>query len=490
MKRLQIRFPDKDFFASVFRDDVYVVGGTVRDAVLYKKIGAGQDIDLLVTGLTYDEIAARLAGLGKTDTVGKSFAVIKFTRAGKTFDIAVPRRDLKKDPASHGHKNFLVQSGPEVTLEEDLGRRDFTCNSIAVRLKDGAVVDPHRGLQAIADKRILMTSPASFSDDPLRVLRAARFASVHGFAVDKAIYAKARKVTLGELSAERVADELLRLLAESPRPSLGLQEYLRLTVLEKLFPELSALALTIQDAHFHPERDEQGHHSVWAHTLVTVDIAKKLAAQNKLDEGRKLALLLAALLHDCGKAGTTAWEYKRGRMTVTSAFHDSEGSRLAGGILERLRLDTRQGFPLKKVILKLVQQHHRIFELYRNREEITFKAIARAVKEMDGEDLLLLLLDFADRRSREAEPLAFRRMDAISRWFAAKKEEYRISHDTIQPLILGRDLIALGVPPGRQMGAHLKKLYDLQLDGAFQSREQGLDLFSRKQKKRSGQAKK
>jgi hypothetical protein len=177
-------------------------------------------------------------------------------------------------------------------------------------------------------------------------------------------------------------------------------------------------------------------------------------------------------------------------MTVTSAFHDSEGSRLAGGILERLRLDTRQGFPLKKVILKLVQQHHRIFELYRNREEITFKAIARAVKEMDGEDLLLLLLDFADRRSREAEPLAFRRMDAISRWFAAKKEEYRISHDTIQPLILGRDLIALGVPPGRQMGAHLKKLYDLQLDGAFQSREQGLDLFSRKQKKRSGQAKK
>jgi len=477
MKRLQIRFPEKDFFVSVFRDDVYVVGGTVRDRVLYRKAAPAQDIDLLVTGLSYDEIAARLRKFGKTDTVGKSFAVIKFTREGKTFDIAVPRRDRKKDGTTHGHKNFLVQSGPEVTLEEDLGRRDFTCNSIAVRLSDGTVVDPHQGLRAIAERRVAMTSPASFSDDPLRILRAARFASVHGFVVDKAIYAQARKVPLGELSAERVADELFRLLLESPRPAAGLREYFRLTVLEKLFPEISALALTIQDAYFHPEQDEQGHHSVWAHTLITLDIAKKLAGQFSLDPGRSLALLLAALLHDCGKSATTAWEFKRGRMTVTSAFHDSRGGKLAEAVLDRLRVDTRQGFPLKKVVLKLVQQHHRIFELYRNREEITFRAVARAVKDMDGEDQLLLLLDFADRRSREARPLAFRKLDEIALWFVAKKEEYAISRDTIRPLILGRDLIALGAAPGREMGVQLKKLYDLQLDGAFHTRAQGLKLF-------------
>lgn len=477
MKRLRIDFPQKDFFVSIFGAAVYVVGGTVRDALLYKKKALQRDIDLLVTGMTYDEIAARLDAFGKTDTVGKSFAVIKFTRLGKTFDIAVPRRDRKKDGAAHGHKNFTVQSGPEVSLEEDLGRRDFTCNSIAVRLGDGVVADPHQGLQAIADKRIIMTSPASFSDDPLRVLRAARFAAVHGFAIDKAIYAKAKKVPFDELSAERVADELFRLLLESPRPAAGLQEYFRLTVLEKLFPELAALALTIQDAEFHPEKDEQGHHAVLAHTLITVDIVKKLAGQYRLDEERSLALLLAALLHDCGKAGTTAWEYKRGRMTVTSAFHDSRGVKLTEAVLDRLRIDTRQGFPLKKIVLKLVQQHHRIFELYRNREEITFKAVARAVKDMDGEDQLLLLLDFADRRSRTAAPLAFRKLDEISRWFEARKEEYRISRDTMRPLILGRDLLALGIAPGRQMGAHLKKLYDLQLDGAFQTREQGLKLF-------------
>ena len=489
MKRLRIDFPQKEFFVSIFGAAVYVVGGTVRDRILYKKTGADQDVDLLVTGLGYDEIAARLQGPGKTDTVGKSFAVIKFTRAGKTFDIAVPRRERKKDGEAHGHKNFEVQSGPGVTLEEDLGRRDFTCNSIAVRLSDGRVVDPHNGLQAIADKRIAMTSPASFSDDPLRVLRAARFASVHGFTVDKAIYAKARKVPLGELSAERIADELFRLLLESPRPALGLQEYHRLTVLDKLFPELAALAVTIQDAIFHPERDEQGHHSVWAHTLLTVDIARKLAQQHALDEPRTLALLLAALLHDCGKAATTAWEFKRGRMTVTSAFHDSRGVKLAEAVLARLRIDNRQGFALKKFVLKLIQQHHRIFELYRNRDEITFKAIARAVKDMDSEDLLLLLLDFADRRSRAVRPLAFRKLDAIAVWFAERKEEYRISQETMQPLVLGRDLLALGVPAGRPMGAHLKKLYELQLDGAFRTREQGLAIF-RKEQKQKGALKK
>jgi tRNA nucleotidyltransferase (CCA-adding enzyme) len=489
MKRLRIDFPQKDFFISVFGQDAYVVGGTVRDRILYGKAVAEQDIDLLVTGLGYDEIESRLRGHGKTDTVGKSFAVIKFSRQGRTFDIALPRRDRKKEGGAHGHRDIEVQSGPEVTLEEDLGRRDFTCNSIAVRLADGTVVDPHRGLQAIGERRITMTSPASFSDDPLRVLRAARFAASHAFAVDKAIYAKARKVPLGELSAERVADELLRLLLESPQPSLGLQEYLRLTVLDQLFPELAVLALTIQDAFFHPESDEQGHHSVWAHTLITVDIAAKLARQQRLDEPRALALLLAALLHDCGKAVTTAWEFKRGRMTVTSPFHDSRGVKLTDGLLERLRIETRQGFPLRRIVLKLVQQHHRIFELYRNRGEITFRAIARAVKDMDGEDLLLLLLDFADRRSRAARPLAYRKLDAIARWFSERKEEYRISQETIRPLILGRDLLALGVPAGRQMGVQLKRLHELQLDGAFRTREQGLALFRAERKKKGGENK-
>ena len=117
-----------------------------------------------------------------------------------------------------------------------------------------------------------MTGPESFFDDPLRILRAARFASVHRFAVDPEIYRKSKEVVLAELSVERVVDELFRLLLESERPSRGLDEYVKLSVLEKLYPELYPLTLTIQDSRFHPEKDDQDHHTVWAHTLIAVDI--------------------------------------------------------------------------------------------------------------------------------------------------------------------------------------------------------------------------
>ena len=216
-----------------------------------------------------------------------------------------------------------------------------------------------------------------------------------------------------------------------------------------------------------------------------MDIVKELALRYRLDEERTLTLLLAALLHDCGKAGTTTWEFKRGRMTVTSVFHDSQGSQKAAAFLTRLRIETRQNFPLKKTILRLVQQHHRIYELYRNREEITFKAIARAVKDMDGEDLLLLLLDFADRRSREPRPLDFSGLDEIALWFEAKKRipdqprYHPAAHPGPRPDRPGRG-------SGPADGVHLKKLYDLQLDGVFRTRAQGLKIFKGAQKKGLG----
>ena len=123
--------------------------------------------------------------------------MIKFTRAGKTFDIAVPRRDRKKDGAGARPQELPGPVGPAGHPGRGPGAARFHLQFHRRAPEDGAVVDPHQGLQAIADRRIAMTSPASFSDDPLRVLRAARFASVHGFAVDKAIYAKAQQGAAG-----------------------------------------------------------------------------------------------------------------------------------------------------------------------------------------------------------------------------------------------------------------------------------------------------
>lgn len=479
MKLDGLHFPLKDLFVKIFKEDVYLVGGTIRDFLLYGGIGEERDIDLMVTGQTYDEIEAKLKAHGKTNTVGKSFAVAKFSKDGMTVDISVPRKDVKKDSHSHGHKNFIVESGPHITLEEDLGRRDFTCNSVAMRLHDNTVVDPFGGIEAINQKTIAMTGPETFSDDPLRILRAARFASVHRFGVDETIYLRAMDIRLDELSQERVVEELFRLLLESPQPSLGMNEYFRMTVLEKLFAPLYPLTLTIQDAIFHPEKDEYGHHTVWHHTIVALDIAKKLSVHHKLTDEQTLALLLGVLFHDVGKAVTTRWEWKRGRMTVTSMYHDSIGVEIADAFLTDLRIETRKGFPLRQTVLNLIRSHHRVYDLYRNREDIGFKAISRLVKDLDDQDFLLVLLDVADRRSREVHPMDFSEEDEVVKWFQKKKEEYNINKDTIQPIVMGRHLLKAGVAPGVRMGVYLKQLYEKQLDGEFDTLEKGLDIFER-----------
>ena len=119
------------------------------------------------------------------------------------------------------------------------------------------------------------------------------------------------------------------------------------------------------------------------------------------------------------------------------------------------------------------------YDLFRNREKIGFKAIARLVKDLEDQDFLLLLLDFSDRRSREPDPLDFDELDEIVKWYQEQKEEYNINKETIQPIIMGRDLLKLGVEPGVQMGEYLNQLYERQLDGEFDTKEEGLKLFEK-----------
>ncbi len=475
----KIDFPHKGLFIKIFGDDVYLVGGAVRDFIVSGKIDKNRDIDLMVTGCDYEGLEKSLKDFGGINTVGKSFAVLKFTLEGITFDISIPRKDKKKDSDSDSHRNFIVESGKTVSIEEDLGRRDFSCNSIAIRLIDGSVFDPFNGIDAIKRKKIVMTGPESFSDDPLRLLRAARFSSVLGFSIEDEIYKIGKDVVLSDLSAERITEELFRILLESEFPSKGFLEYFKLTILEKLYPDIYKTALTIQDSEFHPEQDEFGHHTVFAHTLIAMDIAKKVAGIKKLTEEETLALLLGVLLHDIGKPQTTKWEFKRGRMTVTSVKHDSIGAGIAERILDDLKIDTRLKFPLKSTVLKLIKYHHRIYDLYRIREKTGFKAFSRLLRDMGGMDDLLVYLDFSDRKSRNPNPLDFENIDSISKWYFETKNGLNISVEAIKPVVQGRHLIKEGVRPGVEMGEYLEKLYEFQLDGLFSSPEDGIKLFKK-----------
>lgn len=476
---LKLDFRDKALFIEHFGEDVYIVGGYVRDKIL----GCAKDegIDILITHFTIEQIIDRLMEYGKVDQVGKSFGIIKFNTKGKTYDIALPRKDLPSEAEVRGHKDFIISSDPNLPLEEDLKRRDFRCNSIAVRLSDGEVNDPLDGLEDIKQKIIRLTNHQAFPEDPLRVLRAARFASVLGFSIDPDIYGISKTIDLVGLSVERVNEEFFRILLESPMPSVGLEELFMLDALHQLFPELYRLTLSIQDSIFHPEKDRYGHHTVWQHTKITVDQAKRLAEKRDFQPQKILALLLAALYHDIGKASTAQWEFKRGRMVIINYGHDIASEKMTEQIFDRFKIYSWNGYDLRKTVLSLIRCHHRASELWQNRDVLTKKAFNRLAADVNGEIEMVVLLDAADRAGRSEAPVED--LDEETQWLLDKFEELDISNESIKPLILGRDLIEMGVSPGPGMGKILDKLYQKQLDNDFETKEEGLKVANRLLKK-------
>jgi tRNA nucleotidyltransferase/poly(A) polymerase len=477
--KLKVDFRDKAFFIEHFGTDVYIVGGYVRDSILgYAK---DEGIDVLITHFSVEDIIDRLKPYGKVDQVGKSFGVIKFNTKGKTYDIALPRKDFPRESEVRGHKDFIIASDPDLPLEKDLERRDFRCNSIALQLSNGEVYDPMGGLEDIEKKVIRLTNRKAFPEDPLRVLRAARFASVLGFSIDPDIYNISKTIDLTGLSVERVNEELFRILLESPAPSVGLEEMFMLDALNQLFPELYRLTLSIQDSIFHPEKDRYGHHTVWQHTKITVDQAKRLAESRDILSLRKLALLLAALYHDVGKASTAQWEFKRGRMVIINYGHDIASEKITEQIFDRLKIHSWNGYELRKTVLSLIRCHHRASELWQNRDVLTKKAFNRLAADVNGEIELVVLLDAADRAGRSETPVE--ELDEEAKWLLDKFKELNVTKESIKPLIMGRDLIKKGVSPGPGMGKILNKLYQKQLDNDFESKEEGLKIAEKLLKK-------
>ena len=467
--KLRLDFPERTLFVRLFGRDAYAVGGCVRDLVRGRP---SPDVDILVARHSIPEIVRRLRQHGRVGLVGRSFGIIKFTTGGRTYDVALPRKDIPRGAGAKRHKDFVIAADPGLPIEKDLERRDFRCNSMALRLKDGLLVDPFGGRADIRARKIRLTNPGAFPDDPLRVLRAARFASVLGFSVDPEIYRASRAVDLGGLSVERVNEEIFKILLHSRRPSVGLEELFKLGALGQLIPELEALALVIQDSVFHPEKDAYGHHTVWQHTKLAVDQAAALARAAGLAPPKTLVLLLAALYHDLGKRTTTRWEYKRGRMAITSCGHDVLSGRLAQKLLARFKIHSWNGAAIGRLVPLLIRTHHRAAELLQNRESVTKKAFNRLAADVEGEIELMIFLDAADRAGRRERLV--RGLDREARWLFKRFEDLRVNRETIKPLIMGRDLIGLGVAPGPGMGEILKKLYRIQLDNGFETKAQGL----------------
>ncbi len=295
------------------RGTLYAVGGRVRDEIRAQVEGVAapaKDFDYVVTGISSDELRALLARIGRVDLVGASFAVFKVTLDGTTIDVALPRRERSTGAE---HRAFEVEGGPEISLSDDLARRDFRMNAVARALPSGALVDPYGGEADIRARRIDIIFERAFEEDPLRMLRAAQFAARFEYELTPRTQTamRASAQLAATISPERVAEELTKLFVRARRPSLGLEILREAGVLAVIAPELLE-GVGVEQNEWHA-------YDVWSHALATLDAAPQ----------GDLVLRLAALLHDVGKPRT-----KEGPHFYR---HEQVGAEMTRELLRRLR---------------------------------------------------------------------------------------------------------------------------------------------------------
>ncbi|MEU1623987.1 CCA tRNA nucleotidyltransferase [Streptomyces sp. NPDC020096] len=418
-----------------------LVGGSVRDALLGR---LGNDLDFttdarpeqvlkIVRGwadaVWEVGIAFGTVGCRKSDADGNDFQIEVTTYRSEAYD-----RDSRKPEVSYGD-----------TIEQDLVRRDFTVNAMAVALPGIEFVDPYGGLEDLAERvlRTPGTPQESFSDDPLRMMRAARFAAQLDFEVAPDVVAAMKEMAdrLDIVSAERVRDELNKLIL-SDCPRKGLRLLVETGLAQRVIPELPALRL---------ERDEHFRHKdVYEHSLTVLEQAIAL------ETGPDLVLRLAALLHDIGKPKTRRFELD-GR--VSFHHHEVVGAKMTKSRLTKLKYSN----DIVKDVSKLVELHLR-FHGYGS-GEWTDSAVRRYVR--DAGPLLdrlhkLTRSDCTTRNKKKASALA-RTYDSLEERIAQLQEREEL--DAIRPDLDGNQIMEiLGVPAGPVVGKAYKHLLELRLE--------------------------
>ena len=433
----------------------YLVGGSVRDAFL-DRVSAAPDIDI-TTDARPDAIQEALRGWADAVWLqGEKFGTVGAEKDGHIFEVTTFRAEIYRDDSRN----------PEVTfsddIETDLSRRDFTVNAMALALDEPDLIDPHGGLADLAARRLRtpLSPEISFTDDPLRMLRAARFVATLGFEPDAEVIAAIEQMRdrLEIISAERIRDELSKmLLAEDPSAGLWLIAHTKLA--EQFLPELSAMELEQDPIHRHKD--------VLAHTIAVV--AKT---------SPRLKLRLSALLHDVGKPRTRGY----GPQGVTFHYHDIVGARMARRRLIALR------YPNDVVddVSKLVELHLR-FHTYRM--GWTDSAVRRYVR--DAGPLLkdlneLTRCDCTTRNAKKAAQLS-RRMDELEARIDELQEQEELSK--LRPALDGNTVMkVLDVGPGRIVGEALSFLLEIRIEEGEISAEVATERLRAWAQERDGRA--
>lgn len=421
--------------------ELYLVGGSVRDAFLGNSSG---DFDFTTDALPDEVLTILSPWADAVYTVGEAFGTIAAIKDGFPIEVTTFRDEIYRDDS---RKPVVSYSD---NIETDLSRRDFTVNSIAVRLPEVKLIDPFGGLVDLAKKvlRTPLSPEASFSDDPLRMLRLFRFVATLGFEPDDA--ALKAVVRLGErleiVSAERVRDELSKLIT-APAPGETLLSLVSAGLADYFLPELPALAMEQDPFHHHKD--------VLAHTFAVVDKASP-----------NLTLRLAALLHDVGKPATREF----GPGGVSFHHHEVVGARMARKRLRELK------YPKQIVddVSQLVFLHLRPHTL---KMGWTDSAVRRYVR--DAGELLeplneLVRCDVTTANERRERGIQ-RRIDELEERINVLATQEELS--MMRPPVNGHDVMEfLGIEPGPRVGEIMEILLEKRIEDGPYSKEEALAI--------------
>ena len=410
--------------------NLYLVGGIVRD-ILLGGSSDSPDTDYVVCGIEYERLLMLLEPFGRTHLVGKSFGVLKFDAPeGATVDISLPRTEVS---TGDGHRDFDVRYDPDLAIEKDLERRDYTINSMALAVSDESIVDPLGGRRDLGERILRVNRESSFVEDPLRMLRGVQFMARFDLEVEGETRRLMEKHAdfLGTVSAERVREELNKLML-SPRPSGGFIFMHETGLLRGVLPELDE-SWGIEQNEFHPD-------DVFFHSVKSCDEAP-------LD----LVVRWAALLHDIDKPAMK--RVVDGRTVFYR--HEEVGAETTRRILERLR------FPadFTNRVSTLVARH-----MFNITEEWSDGAIRRFIAKVGREELeYLYALRIADARSRGDANAG-----AYVKWLRGEIERVLDRDDTLKRTdlaISGRDVMELlGIEEGARIGEVLEALLERVMD--------------------------
>jgi tRNA nucleotidyltransferase (CCA-adding enzyme) len=405
-----------------------------------------KDWDFEVYGVEPASLRDILDQFGPVNVVGEAFTVYKL---GLDLDVSLPRRERK---SGRGHRAFVIEGDPSMTIEEATRRRDFTINAILEDPLTSEIIDPVGGQKDIDKKILRAVSADTFPEDSLRVLRAAQLAARFEFDIDEQTAALCRGIDLTDLPAERIWGEMEKLLLRARRPSIGLGWLRKLGAVEQLFPEIASLVDVPQDPEWHPEGD------VFVHTQLVTDRARELIGD--LPYAKQVTVMLAALAHDFGKPATT--EFVEGRLR--SRGHEEAGVRPTEHFLDRLNIHTLDGFDVRRQVIALVRDHLKPGEFFKKQDQVGDGAFRRLARKCELD--LLYRVAKADSLGRNADWVPREQWydAAAQEWFIQRAQELEVDQQPPAPILLGRHLLELGMAPGPQVGEITKAVYEMQLD--------------------------